>query len=263
MATVDSDLDLILAQQESEFDSGLIQVPILKVAQALTREVQQDEAEPGDFINTLTGESLGTKVEFIVSYYQKGRFAANDESKAFVSFDDVIPEAWAPLVGEAFVGTPFSEHPDAEETYKERVNAKEIEWGKGPLISTTHNFSGYAISSAVEGEDEGDNLVPVRLSLKRTDVPAARRIITLKRATLRNKPFWDVVFELSTERKGFTKGSSYVVNVKLGRKTTDEERLLARELAEAVMGQRVQDNSAEAEAHVAPVEPDAAGGLAV
>lgn len=261
VAVRDAELALIQSQQEDEFDQSDFQTPILKVGQALTREVQNEEAEAGEFINTLTSEGLGNKIEFIVSFYQKGRFASDPKTdRVYVAFTEDIPEAWADFVGEEFVGTPFSEYPDAEETYKERVNAKEIEWGHGPLISTTHNYTGHAVISAPEGSDEPDELQPVRLSLKRTDMPAVRKINTLKRASLRNKPFWDKVFELSTYKKEFAKGVSHLVQAKLGRDTDADERAAAVELAQAVVGGRVKAND---DAVDAPSKPDAKGGIEV
>jgi hypothetical protein len=258
------DLAALQAQQEQEFGDDLFSTPILKIGQPLTREVQSEQAEAGEFINTLTGEGIGTKIGFIVAYYQKGRFAADrDSGRAYVAFGTTIPEAWADLVGEEFVGTPFDEYPDAEETYKERVNRKEIPWGKGPLVSTTHNFTGLALVDPVEGSDEEPEPQPVRLSLQRTNMPAVRRILTLKKASLRNRPFWEVVFDLGTEKKQFDRGAAHLLTVKLGRPTTSDERQIAVELAQAVAAGRVSDNQEQAEAGSKPVEPDAKGGLAV
>lgn len=267
LATLDNaQLEAIAAAQEGELDAGLFQTPILKIGQPLTREVQDEQAEPGEFINTLTGEGLGDKLGFIVAFYNKGRFASDQESgRAYVSFDDAIPPAWADLVGEEFVGTPFVEHPDAEERFKARVNAKEIEWGSGPLISTTHNYTGYAIVPAIEGSDDPDDLQPVRLSLQRTNIPAARKFTTIKRAVLRNKPFWDIVFDLSTYKKPFDRGTAHLLSVRQGRKTTSEERSLAAELAAGVLaGQVAANDDAAGDAPSAPaVEPDAKGGAAL
>ena len=257
------ELAALQAQQESEFGDDVLSVPILKIGQPLTKEVQAEQAEAGEFINTLTGDGVGTKIGFIVSYYQKGRFAADrDSGRAYVAFGDEIPASWSDLVGEEFVGTPFDEYPDAEETYKERVNRKEIPWGKGPLVSTTHNFTGLALVDSVDPDEEPE-LQPVRLSLQRTNMPAVRRILSLKRAAMRNRPFWDQVFDLGTEKKQFDRGAAHLLTVKLGRPTTSEERAVAAEVAVTVAAGRVVDNQAQAEAASKPVEPDAKGGLAV
>ena len=267
VATVDQQAELeLLQQQQSEYDNTLFQTPILKIGQPLTREVAGGDAEAGDFINTLTGESVGTQVGFIVSYYNKGRFAAPKngplKGRSFVASSAEIPANWSDLVGDEFVGTPFSEYPDAEEQYKERVNRKEIEWGSGPLISTTHNFTGLVIVSAPEGSDEGDELQPVRLSLARTQMPSVRKWVTLLRS-LRNKPSYERVFDLGTERKEFPSGISYILTVRLGRPTTADEKAEALALGQATRAGRVQSNEAQAEAGNAITEPDAKGGLSV
>lgn len=269
LATVTTaEIEAIVAQQEEQFDSSLFQTPILKIGQPLTREVQDEQAESGEFINTLTGDGLGDRISFIVAYYNTGRFAADrDSNRAFVAFDTHIPAAWADLVGEEFVGTPFAEYPDAEERFKERVNAKEIEWGSGPLVATTHNYSGYALVSppAEADEDESVEYQPVRLSLQRTNMDAVRKLTTIKRSILRNKPFWDIVFDLSTFRKDFAKGPAYLLKVGIGRATEADEKAMAADLARAVIaGQVVSNETPDEDAAGAPqVEPEAKGGLAV
>src|SRR5690349_14441206 len=107
------ELDALLAQQEDEFDDGFVQVPIYKIGQGLTREVQEGNAEAGEFIDTRQGEGVGTKIGFSVAYFQKGRCAAGRETgKAYVAFGDTIRDNWSDLVGKKWVGQPFVEHPD-------------------------------------------------------------------------------------------------------------------------------------------------------
>jgi hypothetical protein len=236
--------EAILAQQQGEFTPGDVNVPIMKVGQALTREVEEGSADAGEFINSLTGEGIGKNVGFIIAYYAKGRAGSEGPGERYYTSNDpdIIPAHWADFVGEAFVGTRFDEYPDAEETFKERVNAKEIEWGKGPKISTTHNYTGLVLVSPTEDEDEDPEPMPVRLSLKRTDMSAVRAINDLFRYKMRNQPFWARVFDLSTVKKT-GKGTYYNVAAKLGRETTDIEREMALDLAMAVTAGRVQDNS--------------------
>lgn len=229
-----SQAELDLAQQQEDlFDDELVQTPILKLTQPTTREVQAEEAEAGQFLNTLTGEEVGSEIYFIIAHYQPGRSARDNKTGDFyVAFGETIPDRWEPYVGEAFVGTRFDEHPDAEEEYRRRVKAGEHDWGNGPGISTTHNFTGLVIVPGEEGTDEADEYQPVRLSLARAQMPAVRKIASLKKMLLRNRPFYDRVFHISTERKQFTGGTAYVAKVKLSRDTTDEERTNAFELAQ-------------------------------
>ncbi len=251
----------LIAQQMDEFDTDTLNVPIMKIGQPLTKEVVDGDAESGEFINTLTGEGVGDAIGFIVAYYQRGRAGADRATgRYYVAFGDTIPESWADFVGDEWVGVPFTEYDDAEERYKERVNAKEIEWGKGPKVSTTHNYTGLAIVSGVD--DEEDQIQPVRLSLQRTNVPAVRKINMLYRMTMRNRPFWDKVFNLRTEKRAFDQGQAYLLKPSIGRDTTPEERAEAAMLASAVMAGRVTDNAEKAEATVS-AEPNSKGGLGI
>jgi hypothetical protein len=281
LAKQNGDTDVALAEreqllaelreaQEEEFEGERVQIPILKVAESLTREVQDENSDisPGHFVNSATGQSLGREVDFIVAYYQKGRMAVDrTTNRTYVAFTETIPERWADLVGESFVGTPFAEYTDAEEQYKARVNAKEIQWGKGPLISTTYNYTGLVL---VQERDELDQpvedsfeLQPVRLSLYRARKQGHDKIRQLKAMSLRPpKMFWDRVFHLTTQRKDFASGPAHLVIPTLTRPTTEDEKQIATELAIAVRAGRVQDNSDDA-LKGERVEPEAKGGLAV
>jgi hypothetical protein len=264
LAVADETTAAIAAAQAEEYGDEPLQTPILKIGQGLTREVAEGEAEVGEFINTLTGDSLGTVVEFVVAYYNRGRFASEKKSgRAYVAFGSTIPQSWEPLVGAEFVGTPFAEYPEAEEQFKAAVNAKEREWGEGPLVSTTHNYTGLVL---VEGEDGVVEPEPVRLSLKRIDVPAHRKLSTLLRAVLRNKPTWDKVVRLATTGRDFGRNTAYTIDptgVRFVRDTTPEERAYAAEVAQAVLAGRTVSADAEAATEDKPAEPKASGGLDV
>jgi hypothetical protein len=264
VAVRDEATEAVLAAQAAEFNTTDLHVPILKVAQALTREVSNGSAVAGEFVNTLTGEGVGSNLGLIVAFYSKGRAGSEGPGERYYTSQDfeIIPPHWGDWLGEQFVGTRFDEHPDAEEMFKERVNAKEIEWGRGPKISTTHNYTGYAIVPGVvdeDGEAQPDEVSPVRLSLKRTDMESVRRINSMFQMKMRNQPIWSRVLDLSTVEKTGKGAKYYGVGVKLGRVTTPEEREMALDLAVAVSQGRVTDNDA-AEAKVAPA---AKGGLDV
>lgn len=249
------------AQDEEDEGEISFRTPILKLCQSLTKEVKDGNAEAGEFLNTLTGDSLGTKVEFVIAYYQPGRSASTKDGRYLVAVGEPnIPESWADLVGEEFVGTPFSEYPDAEEQYKKRVNSKEIEWGKGPAISTTYNYTGL-VRDPVDPDGEA---MPVRVSFLRTTKGAHEKIQLLRKSLLRGKNFWAVPFEFSTKSKTFGRNEAFIVEVKQSTTpTTPEETARAVELATAVLGGRVTDNAAEVEATGPRVEPEAKGGLGV
>lgn len=252
----EAERQLIEAQnQEFEASNVSFRAPLLKVGQPLTAQVKAGDAAAGEFVDTSQDVGIGTEVEFIIAYYNVGRFASDRKTnRGYSTTSAIIPDSWAPLLGEQFVGTPFAEHPDAEERYKERVNNKEIEWGHGPLISTTHNYTGLVLVD--------DQYQAARLSLKRTDMPAVRKIAQARGSFLRNKPLYNVVWNLSTYEKSFSSGSSWLINPKPGRQTTAEERELAFKLAVDAHAGNVSTNEDAADAAPAPV-PTPASALPV
>lgn len=241
----------LIAANQQEVDQTEFVIPILKLAQPLTDEVTAGKARPGEYVLPLTGESFPGPIEVIISSKGKGRFKPGTKgARTLVAYDTAtVPDTWG---DDPFVGQPFSEHPDAEEQYKARVDAKEQEWGSGPPIQTTFNFTGYIVGSDV----------PVRLSLRRTSAPAARKWNTLLDAVL-NGRYWDKVFVLDAEQKKNDQGAFYVATVELGRATSVEEKQRAIKLATAVRKQAVRTVGDEADTTGPRVEPDSAGGLDV
>lgn len=248
----------LAAQNTDEVDSSDIQIPLLKVGQPLTQEVADGDARPGEFINALTREGLGDEIDFVVAGYQKGRFFHGDRANGRRA-RKAYGVKNVPWQDDPFYGTPFTEHPDAEEQYAKRVNNKEIEWGKGPSISTTFDFTGFVVS-----EDPDEEPIPVCLSLMRTNRRPAQKWVTILQAVLRGK-YWDSVFHLTTERAQSDKGNYYVVNVKQGRKTEPAERQRALQLALILRqrADRVQIVGEEDDESAPKAEPDAAGGMGV
>lgn len=257
----------IAGAQADEYGSEPLQTALLKIGQGLTREVQDGNASAGEFVNSLTNEGIGTTIDFIIASYHHGRFAADDDGNGYVSFDTVIPEAWEPLVGAEYVGTPFAEHPEAEETYRERVRAKEIDWGSGPTISTTHNYTGLVVQEPADSDDEADReYLPSRLSLMRIQRPAHTKLQTLLRAVLRNKAPWDAVVQLSTSVKTFGRNDAYVIkptDVRIVRQTTPQEKLAASEVGQKAFEGLIQVEGEAAGIADAPAEPDSNDGINV
>lgn len=193
-------------------------IPILKVGQALTQEVQDEEAKPGDLINSLTGENHGTIVEFVVSGFEKGRFRTNEDG-------DVIctgREGACPCHD-----TAYEDCPDSEEQYRAAVKRGDKEWGKGPPCATTYNFTG-----TIPGTD-----MPVRLSLMRSSAKAAKKLLTMLRFS---RAPWDQVFQVETKTAQNKAGKQYhTVAIKQVRKTENDERQRAVALATALQQQSV------------------------
>jgi hypothetical protein len=253
-----ADLEAQLAgENQDQVDASDYQIPLLKIGQALTAEVIDGEARPGEFINSLTREGLGTDIEFVVAAKTKGRFDHGDRQKG-----ERARKAYGiktvPWAGDPFYGLPFTEHPDAEEQFAARVNAGEIEWGKGPRISTTYDFYGHVVSGLAEDEDP----IPVCLSLMRLNKNQAKKWVTILDAVLRGR-YWDRVFTLTTEQQRGEQGNFYTINIKQGRKTEAFEKQRATGLALAVKHQNINVVGDDESAPGATAEPAAAGGLEI
>lgn len=249
--------DELAAGNRSEADASDIQIPLLKIGQPLTDEVVEGDARSGEFINALTREGLGDKVDFVVAGFQKGRFdhGVRGESKSRKAYGVKT----VPWNDDPFYGQPWSVHPDAEEGYAKRVNAGEIQWGKGPRISTTFDFTGFIVP---EKGFEGDPM-PMCLSLMRMNTKQAKKWFTILEAVLRGR-YWNSVFTLSTVQQRNDSGNYYTINVKQARNTSAEEKQAAVSLA-LLLKQRAADVQivGDEDEKKAAVEPDAAGGMEV
>lgn len=213
-----SDAERELSQQSGSGLDAAPVLPLINLSQGLSKVVQEGDVPIGHYFNSLTSGDYGEELEFVVAFKTKGRFYSDEEAGTFVAFGDVAPQNWP----ERFAGRRFDELPEAEETYKQRVNDEEIEWGKGPPIQTTWNFVGF-----VPSEDQ-----PVRLSFKSTARAAARKIhsITDWAPTL-----WANVVNLSVRKTTNKRDQDYYVPVATqGRSTDAEERQRAISLATIV-----------------------------
>lgn len=247
----------LAAQNQAEANPDEFQIPLLKVAQPLTAEVSDGLASPGDFVLSLTGESFGPEIEFVVAGKSKGRFkpaVKGDRNSRTLVADGPICN-WP---GDPHYGEPFTEHPDAQEQYSKRVNEGQQEWGSGPPIQTTANYTGFVVGSDV----------PVRLSVRKTNKHAngvVRKWDTILDAVLRGN-YWQQVFTLSTTQEQNASGDRYyVLNVKQGRPTTPQEQVQAVKLSTVLRSNaNVRTVGEDGDEAARPaVAPAAAGGAEV
>lgn len=247
-----------LTTREAELAAGALEqidqadviLPLVKLTQQTSREVQDDEVESGHFVNSVTGHDYGEAADVVVVQYFKGRFFADDDienGKAFVATGDVVPSNWPDI----YAGQRFADIPDAEETFKRLANDPDspLEWGSGPPIQTTYNYVGFT-------PDEPG--VPLRFSLKRSSTPAARKINTLLRFA---RAPWDATVHLSTVKRADKQGRPfYIIQAVQGRQTTSEERQAAVELSGLVQDAAVKfagddaDDQAQGKAKPAAAE---------
>lgn len=221
-------------------------LPMVSLTQQLSRAVTEGDAQAGVFLNGLTGEDLGDELDIIVVKQFYGRFYSDEDNNSFSAVSEIVPPHWP----EQWAGQRFDELAEAEEQYRERVNREEIEWGKGPQISTTHNYIAFK---------PGENL-PFRLSLMRTNVPAARKINTM--IDFAAAP-WDHVIRLDAERRENAGRPFFVVKATQGRQTDAEERQAAIRLADLIDRSEVTFAGEEVQAEARAAAPAPADALDV
>lgn len=242
---------------KAKADPKDFKLPALKLAQGQSREAQEGLAEPGQYVNSLSGYNYGETVEFIVADQFKGRFwhEGNDGNGAAAQ-GDVIPWPDHPDHGKLFVDSP-----DAEETFRAEVAEGSREWGSGPGISTTFNFVGVAIPDAewAKAEELDPDPTPVVLRLMRTSKSAGEKLTTFVNAM--SKTPWDYVYKLSANRREKGRYAYHVVTVERGDEATAEQRQLAVDLAvQAQGGIVVDDPTGEPGGEAKPAKPADTGG---
>lgn len=204
-------------------DDEDLQLPVIQITQQLSRAVTDGKVDSGHFFNNVTGKDYGDELSFIIVAYQKGRFYVHNRDKpdeqTFVANGPVAPDTWP----SEYAGKTFADIPEAEEQWKERSNAGEIEWGKGPPIVTTHRFVGLAA-------DDLDS--PAAISLSRTSAPAAKKILSAIRWSRRAPYSSTFTLKLVGREKGGK--PFYAAQATQGEQATDEQVSAAQELFAAI-----------------------------
>jgi hypothetical protein len=204
----------------ADIDPSDLQLPVIKIIQQMSKENTNGDAEPGTFFNTVTSESYGDELEFVIVRYAKGRFYVHnrdqEDERSFVANGKVAPDTWP----EQYAGKTFVDIPDAEEQWKARSNAGEQEWGKGPPIVTTHNFVGFV------ADEPG---VPARLGFSRTSAPAAKKVLSI--LSFSNREAWDSTFKFKLIPETKRNKTFYVAKSAQGAQTDVETRGAAQQLA--------------------------------
>lgn len=213
--------DELAAGAVAGIDRSDLVLPTIKPTQQLTREVVDRQVDAGVWLNTVTGDDYGPDIEFVIVGYVKGRFLVHKrdtpEEKTYVANGPVAPDTWP----EEYAGRHFADIEDAEEVWKKRSNDPDDdhEFGKGPPITTTHNFAGF-----VKGEG-----IPARLGLSRTSATAARKILSVLEFSTRAP--WASAFKLSLKLEEKGGKPYYVARATQGEQSDAETVAQAQRLA--------------------------------
>lgn len=194
-----------------EVGAGDVKVPRLAVAQALTPQLDESNAnnipllKKGDFFNTVTGDYFGPSVKIIplLKFGNRIRFGDMDKGGGILCRSDDMIHG----VGDNPVDGNCAKCP-----YAQFGSARGGE-GKGTACSEFMNFPALIVR---EGKVDVENTVI--WSAKSSHIDAAKQLVGLAmRRRLANgsrAPMWSGVYTLSSKIKKFTeKLSAYVVAV--------------------------------------------------
>jgi hypothetical protein len=194
-----------------------ITLPRIKLAQALSDEVSNGNASPGDWLNTLSGQSYGTSFEFIPISVWKSRtyFAENRDDSPICRSADGFTSV------------------DGHKCKIECPHNRAWEWNDGmpPLCTLGYN---YLVIPIVDP-------FPAITTLMKTSFKAGKALNTLLVAA--RCPAWHWVYEFYSVKESNSRGTYYVAAVRKkvedGKPVpTDEER---RETAETFYHMMKQD----------------------
>jgi len=231
-------------------DADLV-LPVITVTQQMSRAVTDGDVESGHFYNAVSGEDYGDELQFIIVAYAKGRFYVHnrdeEDERTYVASGPVAPDTWP----EEYAGKLFADIPDAEEQWKVRSNAGEIEWGRGPTIVTTHNYVGFV---------KGETGIPARIGLSRTSAPAAKKINTILR--FGGSAPWASAVKLTLDRREVRQKPFFVVKATQGEQSAPEEIEAAKILAVQIQqaGTFALDGGEATEEKVADAKPSTPSG---
>lgn len=194
-----------------EVGAGDVKVPRLAVAQALTPQLEESNAnyieglKKGDFYNTVTGENFGNKVLIVplLKFGNRIRFGDMDKGGGILCrSDDMVHGVGENPVDGVCAKCPFAQFGSARDGQ-----------GKGTACNEFMNFPALTITGGtIKGEDT------TIWSAKSTHIDAAKQLVGLAlRRRLANgsrAPMWAGIYSLESKLKKFTeKLAAYVVTV--------------------------------------------------
>lgn len=209
-------------------------LPRLRLLQSLSSEVESGNLKAGMYFNTLTEKAFPT-IEIIPLSLMLSRVLFNkDDMKG------------APLA--RTMDMDFCNHPDHHDGPVPVAVCDHTKWvgGKPPVYSLVYNYP------FITPEDVNKNGLPTVLSIGKASTPAALKMNTLVSSRIPPTPFWNDVWALSAYQKKFSKGTTYLIQLKHVRETTAEERAWAALVYQnSILGKKIDieyDNESEAHA---------------
>ena len=205
-----------------------LQLPRLKLLQALSPEVEDEKGKAGDIINSLSDENYGTELSFIpiLQSYSRVYWASKEKDAEILcsSNDGIVP-------------SPAIEEPPAK-TCEACPNSKFIE-DEGPVCTEFYNFP-----VLVNGKE------PAGLALSRTKISVAKRLISKAMYAGKGLDLFSMKFKLRSKKVTGEKFSYYNFDVVGAGFVTEVEFKAAESFYNSIRNKFVtihQSNEAEKE----------------
>lgn len=201
--------ELIVGQENVETED--IVIPRVRLLQPISPEVVDRKGNAGDFINSMTGETL-KEMDILIFWYLKSRLlfnralpGGNNEGIACRSVDGKVS-----LDGKKCGGCPATMWDTLTEEQR-----RQGQKSRGPECDTVHNFPCLILNSNTPE-------LPISLSLRRTSANQAKQLISLVKLSRIN--WWNTIFRVTSKLTRNDRGAFYVYEVKTARPATEDER---------------------------------------
>lgn len=202
--------------------------PRVKVVQQMSKEAADKVADPGDFFNTLTGESYGNLVRFMpISPFLQRVFLVREERRAKI--DDALLAAGMSALssGDGLKCRSYDMYQGSGDPGILCNECPLSKWGPDnspPLCTETYNVTAM--------NELGELII---LSFSKSSAKVGKRVFSMLR--MRQGAPWSSIFEAKTVQERNDKGIFYVPSVTISKDRPAPELLAqARSWAQQIAG---------------------------
>jgi hypothetical protein len=115
--------------------------------------------------------------------------------------------------------------------------------GFPPACSVVYNYP------CIRPDQVGKEPLPSLLSIMKSSTAVAQKINTFVMNKIPSRPLWDYVWEISGKSRDFKKGTAFILEAKMKRETTNEERAWAKAVYNSgIAGKRIEPEFDEGDA---------------
>ena len=205
---------------EEESTEDLV-MPRLRLLQSVSTEVEEGTSSLGKIRHSLSGEEWD-KLQIIPLFLRKSRICFDvDNVKG-------APKCFAPDAIKNRSGERCLEECPFNEAWKWNDN-------EPPQCDLVRSFPSLILKDGklTKGMDFAS------AAFVKSSTPVATTLIYLRQKS--GEPYWNYVYELSSEKKKFAKGSAYIFNLRQVRETTIKEREIAKNIYSSIKGKPVAE----------------------